>query len=66
MSTAAAADWFPDPADAARLRYWDGTAWTRYLVDLDNPGVVYLELAPSTPPAPGSLNVPLSIALTAF
>lgn len=67
MSTAAAADWFPDPANSARLRYWDGTAWTGYLVDLDNPGVVYLEKSPRTPPpAPGSINIPLSVTLTAL
>ncbi len=25
---AAPADWYPDPAGEARLRYWDGTDWT--------------------------------------
>jgi hypothetical protein len=24
----APADWYPDPTGEARLRYWDGTAWT--------------------------------------
>lgn len=24
------ADWYPDPDDAAGLRYWDGTAWTEH------------------------------------
>jgi len=66
MSTSAPADWFPDPGNAARLRYWDGTTWTGYLVDLDNPGVVYLEKRPGTPQAPGSINIPLSITLSAF
>lgn len=26
--SATPADWYPDPAGQARLRYWDGTAWT--------------------------------------
>jgi len=25
-----AASWYPDPADATRLRYWDGTRWTEH------------------------------------
>ncbi|MGH2691262.1 MAG: membrane protein insertion efficiency factor YidD [Actinomycetota bacterium] len=24
------ADWYPDPAGEARLRYWDGSAWTEH------------------------------------
>jgi len=26
-----AADWYPDPSNAAQLRYWDGTAWTHHV-----------------------------------
>jgi hypothetical protein len=26
--TSPAAGWYPDPEDATRQRYWDGTAWT--------------------------------------
>ena len=29
----APADWYPDPADPARLRYWDGTGWTTRLLE---------------------------------
>ena len=29
----APASWYPDPHQPARLRYWDGAAWTGYLVD---------------------------------
>jgi hypothetical protein len=25
-----AADWYPDPAERVRLRYWDGSAWTSH------------------------------------
>ncbi|HKH65346.1 MAG TPA: DUF2510 domain-containing protein [Solirubrobacterales bacterium] len=28
VSGAASADWYPDPKGEARLRYWDGAAWT--------------------------------------
>lgn len=28
---APAADWYPDPTGAARLRYWDGRAWTDHV-----------------------------------
>ncbi len=23
-------DWYPDPTELVRVRYWDGTNWTRY------------------------------------
>lgn len=28
QGSSARADWYPDPKGEARLRYWDGTAWT--------------------------------------
>ncbi|MDM7830095.1 DUF2510 domain-containing protein [Cellulomonas edaphi] len=65
MSTAPAG-WYPDHANAARLRYWDGERWTGYLVDRDRLDVVYQEPAPWTPAVPGSLNVPMSISLSLF
>lgn len=27
------ADWYPDPNGEKRLRYWDGTAWTKHAAD---------------------------------
>jgi hypothetical protein len=27
------AGWYPDPQDANRQRYWDGTAWTEHTAD---------------------------------
>ena len=29
-----AANWYPDPADASLLRYWDGHAWTEHRAPL--------------------------------
>jgi hypothetical protein len=29
----APANWYPDPADRTRLRYWDGLGWTEQVLD---------------------------------
>lgn len=29
----AAANWYPDPYEIARSRYWDGQTWTSYTAD---------------------------------
>jgi hypothetical protein len=29
----APAEWYPDPANPARLRYWDGSGWTGHVLD---------------------------------
>jgi hypothetical protein len=66
------ASWYPDPHQdphqPARLRYWDGTYWTGYLVNPEHPEKVWHERPPWTPYVPGStprgINVPLSIAVT--
>jgi len=31
QSSAAAAGWHPDPADARQLRYWNGIEWTEHV-----------------------------------
>ena len=33
MSETPPAGWYPDPQDADRQRYWDGTAWTEHTAD---------------------------------
>lgn len=33
MSDTPPAGWYPDPQDANRQRYWDGTAWTEHTAD---------------------------------
>lgn len=64
--TTAPADWYPDPANDARLRYWDGSAWTGWLVDKERPTVVWHESPSWTPRVPGQISVPLSVTLSAF
>ena len=63
------ANWYPDPQQPARLRYWDGAEWTGHLVDPDKPGVVRYERPPWAPSAqakpfvPGGINVPVSLGV---
>lgn len=33
----APADWYPDPSQAGRLRYWDGARWTPHTADRPAP-----------------------------
>lgn len=33
MSETPPAGWYPDPQDAKRQRYWDGTAWTEHTAE---------------------------------
>jgi hypothetical protein len=61
----APADWYPDPQQPTRLRYWDGAVWTGYLVDPDRPDVVrYERPAWASAAQPRGINVPLSVAVT--
>ena len=59
----APANWYPDPLQPVRLRYWDGAQWTGYLVDSDQPDVVRYERPPWASFVPGGINVPLSMAV---
>lgn len=45
MSDATPANWYPDPEDPRRLRYWDGAAWTAH----------YATMPPSPRLAPAAL-----------
>ncbi|WP_104474673.1 DUF2510 domain-containing protein [Microterricola pindariensis] len=42
------AGWYPDPADATALRWWDGLGWTEYA----KPGALAAPTAPAAPLAP--------------
>ena len=46
------AGWYPDPADAARLRWWDGSGWTDHTRDHQT------HRAPPPPGAPGASAPP--------
>jgi hypothetical protein len=61
--TTAPADWYPDPQQPTRLRYWDGAGWTGYLVDPGQPAVVRYERPPWAPYVPGGINWPVSMAV---
>jgi hypothetical protein len=32
-SGSVSAEWYPDPANPARLRFWDGRGWTNHVID---------------------------------
>jgi hypothetical protein len=52
MSDAQApAGWFPDPEDAANLRYWDGAAWTDHRHPVDPAGAPVAPTVDGTPAA---------------
>ena len=41
--------WFPDPAGSARLRWWDGAAWSGYFADMPVSARSRPLLEPKTP-----------------
>lgn len=45
----APANWYPDPADPALLRYWDGAAWTEHTHPLDVAAQPTTDVDPSGP-----------------
>lgn len=49
MTTLPRAAWYPDPDDAAQLRYWDGQQWTEHRAPARQP-----EAAPTASAVPGS------------
>lgn len=46
-----AAGWYPDPADASRIRWWDGQTWTQHVAVADG-GATPASPQPSPTPAP--------------
>lgn len=50
------AGWYPDPADPARLRWWDGAAWTEDVTDAQAPTEVAAEVSNHAPLAPTRSN----------
>jgi len=51
------AQWYPDPGEPTRLRYWDGTAWTDHVTVGAGP-------RPASPRALGNAALWLAVALT--
>ena len=61
MSDSPAANWYPDPANPALLRYWDGARWTDHTHDPNPQAVPAAATAePALPPAPVALTQPTS------
>ncbi|GAA1967339.1 DUF2510 domain-containing protein [Agromyces allii] len=55
------ADWYPDPNNAAQLRYWDGHAWTDHYAPAVAPPT-----SPTGPAANVNLPAPTSAATVQF
>jgi hypothetical protein len=51
VSDHVSAGWFADPSGAHRLRYWDGSTWTSWVADGEQPYVDALP-EPGTPSGP--------------
>ncbi|MEO5838275.1 MAG: DUF2510 domain-containing protein [Acidimicrobiales bacterium] len=51
MSAAPPPNWYPDPSDAAQLRWWDGSQWTEHRHALAGAGAG-IGAAPEVPQAP--------------
>lgn len=49
-----AADWYPDPTRAGRLRYWDGSMWTRHVSENGEVASEPIEGIAPAPPRPES------------
>ena len=47
-SSAASADWYPDPVGRHQYRYWDGASWTHHVADDGKASVDPLAQAPGT------------------
>jgi Protein of unknown function (DUF2510) len=56
VATSTPPGWYPDPDDAAYLRWFDGTFWT----DARASATPFIDCEPApgpTPPPPGTLNI---------
>lgn len=56
-----AANWYPDPHDAAQLRYWDGTVWTDHVASPH--GSAHIRSADANRPQPADPNRVLGLCL---
>ncbi|MDC4232277.1 DUF2510 domain-containing protein [Actinomyces sp. B33] len=54
--------WYPDPAGSARLRWWDGAAWTDRLIDQPEAGAPShaVGASPVAPPGPHAPAHPMA------
>jgi hypothetical protein len=57
MNSAPAPNWYPDPADPGRFRYWDGVRWTEHTAPATGPQLgAEPALVVSPPPPPAAVS----------
>lgn len=58
MSTTPPAAWYPDPEDAAHVRYWDGQQWTDHRAPANQHPQQQAAPTPSAAPSPDAAALP--------
>ena len=52
----ASADWYPDPAEPGRLRYWDGSSWSAWVSEDGQTRSAPVNPLSYPPPAPDQVG----------